>query len=325
MVDWQDLWKTVGVFIGEKLSMEIESNQEEDKSLPRKGGGWLGDILGGTKRLESEYDVCPDCGKENIEFKIWRLGDGSIKKLKYCPDCSVKYEEEQRRAEEVAKQVEIASTRRRRRESCGIPPKFQTSDFSAFEKGWQDKALKACQTYAEGFPVDKRPIGYPSLYLWSIESWGTGKTHLACAIIHRILDRWTGNEKKGCPRVIFLSEPELFDRIQNTYSFSQQEKEVRESESDIIKGIVYADLVVLDDVGKEVRQKPDFVHKTLFKIINGRYDQRLPMIITANLEPAQLHQHLDEYPGEASFGRFYDEMCGGKSVRVDGKSYRRKE
>ncbi len=279
----------------------------------------------------TETKVCRRC-QQGYEPQYWNVlntqllrGDG------YCPSCAKQVYDEEVAKEEATRQAEIAKVRRQRRESSGIPPKFMSSDFSTFEKGWQDKALKFCKTYAEAFPIDRYPRGYQSLYLWASGvpinpgGNGTGKSHLSAAICHRILDRWTGNEKKGCPRIIFLSEPELFDQIQATYSFSQQEKQLRESESDIIKRIVGADLVVLDDVGKEVRQKSDFVHKTLFKIINGRYDERLPMIITANLDPAGLHQHLDELPAEASFGRFYDEMSRGNHYRMDGKSYRREK
>lgn len=237
-------------------------------------------------------------------------GDG------YCPACAKKVYEEEVAKEEADRLAEIAGIRRKRRESSGIPPKFMNEDFSTFKKGWQDKALKTCWNYAEGFPVDKRPKGYRSLYLWSTESWGTGKTHLACAVIHRILDRWKG--ERSCPRVVFLSEPELFRRIQATYSFNHEERQVRESEDDILKGIIYADLLLLDDVGKEKRADPRFIQRTIYSIIDGRYKNELPIVITANLDPTNLKEHLES----ASFDRVF-EMMQGKSIRVDGKSYRR--
>ena len=95
---------------------------------------------------------------------------------------------------------------------------------------------------------------------------------------------------------------------------------MRESEDDIIKGIIGADLVVLDDVGKEKRLKPDFVQRTLFSLIDGRYKNQLPLIITANLDPAGLKEHLES----ASFDRIF-EMIQGTTVRMDGRSFRRKE
>lgn len=237
----------------------------------------------------------------------------------YCPDCAQKIYEEEQAREEVVRQLEISRTRRQKRSECGIPSKFMNEDFSTFKKGWQDKAFKIAWDYAEKFPLDKRLKGYPSLYLWSSESWGVGKTHLSAAICHRVLDRWTGTENKGCPWIIFLSEPELFRRIQATYSFSREEQQIRESEDDIIRGIIYADLVVIDDVGKEKRADPRFIQRTIYSIIDGRYKNELPLIITANLDPGGLKEHLES----ASFDRLW-EMIQGKSVRMDGKSYRQK-
>ena len=94
---------------------------------------------------------------------------------------------------------------------------------------------------------------------------------------------------------------------------------MRESEDDIIKSIVYADLVVLDDVGKEKRADPRFIQRTIYSIIDGRYKQQLPLILTANLDPNGLKEHLES----ASFDRVW-ELTGGKSIRMDGKSFRRK-
>ncbi len=273
-----------------------------------------------SKRLESEFGTCPGCGREGIEFEVWQLGDGTIRKYKNCPDCYAKILSERRAEEETARLAEVARIRRQARETCGIPPKFIAEDFSTFAKGWQDDALKLCQGYAENFPVDRPVQGCQSLYLWSSKSWGVGKTHLSAAICHRILDRWIG--VKGCPRIIFLSEPELFRRIQATYSFTPEERKLRESEDDIIKSIIDASLLVIDDVGKEPRRDMQFVRRTLFGIINGRYNANLPMVITANLDPKNLKQHLDEPPTEASFNRLW-EMTQGKSIQMDGKSYRR--
>jgi len=269
---------------------------------------------------EIETRTCRRCqqGYEPQYYDLLHIrlmkGDG------YCPNCAKQVYEELKAKEEATRLAEIAHTKRQRRENCGIPPKFMASDFSSFKKGWQDKALEICQTYAESFPIDRYPRGYKSLYLWSTESWGTGKTHLASAICHRIFDRWNNNDdfQKGCPRIIFLSEPELFRRIQATYSFTNEERKVRESEDDIIKGIIGADLAVLDDVGKEKRKDMDFVQRTLFAIIDGRYKLKLPIILTANLNPNGLKEHLES----ASFDRVW-ELTEGKSVRMDGRSFRR--
>ena len=296
------------------------------EELSKETKVWL-DNIWRSKQLESVYSDCLHCGKENVEFRRWLLNDGTIKTLCYCPDCKAKLEEERRKQEEVIRQVEAGKTRQQRRETCGIDAYFMDKDFSNYEKGWQDKAYNQCLSYADTFPIGEKSKWFPSLYLWSAESWGTGKTHLSCAILHRILDRWTGQMimnqhgyevQSSCPWVIFLSEPELFRRIQATYSFSQEERQMRESEDDIIKSILWADLVVLDDVGKEKRADQRFIQRTIFAIIDGRYKLGLPLILTANLDPGGLREHLES----ASYDRIF-EMIQGKSIRMDGMSFRR--
>lgn len=267
-----------------------------------------------------EKRTCRECKTEYVTSYYDVLGLHILRGDGYCPTCAKEVYDREMAKEEATRQTSIAMQRRQCRETCGIPPKYLKEDFSTFKQGWQDKAFKVCWDYAENFPIEKkRGRGYLSLFLWSKDSWGTGKTHLAAAILHRILDRWQGEEH--LPRVMFISEPDLFRRIQNTYSFSQEERRIRESESDIINGIIHADLVVLDDVGKEPRTDMHFVRRTLFAIINGRYDRELPLIITANLAPLGLKSHLDEPPTEASFNRFF-EMIGGKHTRMDGRSFR---
>lgn len=265
-----------------------------------------------------ETRICIKCA-EPYEPQYWEvLGVRILRGAGNCPNCSQAILEDEEAEEKAARELEINNTRHEHISLSKIPPKFLSQTFDTFEKGWQDKALAFCQKYAEEFPVDKRPLEYPSLYLWSQNSWGVGKTHLSCAIAHRIFERWTGEGRKGCPRIYFVSEPDLFRQIQATYSFNREQEMARESEDDILKRLIYCDLLILDDVGKEPRRDMHFVRRILFSIINGRYDKELPIILTANLAPSQLKAHLED----ASFDRFF-EMIQGKSVCMDGKSYRR--
>ncbi|KKL11204.1 hypothetical protein LCGC14_2548130, partial [marine sediment metagenome] len=72
--------------------------------------------FGNFQRLDPEHGDCPDCGKKGIEFKVYRLGDGTIKKYKKCPDCSAKYKEEEVAKEKAAQQASIMGTRRKHRQ-----------------------------------------------------------------------------------------------------------------------------------------------------------------------------------------------------------------
>ena len=273
-----------------------------------------------NKTIPTEKRVCinPEC-KAEYEAKILSvMGMTMLLGQGRCKACCQKIWD----AEIAREQEAISSERRKWRSQCGIPPKFMKEDFLTFEKKRQPEAYKVCAGYAEKYPI-ANPQGYHSLLLFSNKSWGVGKTHLACSIGHRILDRWNG-ELMSCP-VRFISEPEIFTQIQATYSFSSEEKKYRDSESGIINSLIGVRLLIIDDVGKRRVQNMEFVQRVLFAIIDGRYKRERPMVITANLNPAKLKIYLGGGIGdEASFDRLF-EMIGGKAYKIDGESYRRKK
>ncbi len=261
---------------------------------------------------------CRRCPEEYEPKYLECLGVRVLIGHGYCPSCALLVYDELEAKERAISEREVNTERYNRIASSGVPPRFLTESLSSFDKGWQDKALAFCQKYADNFPVDKSPVDYPSLYLWSAKSWGVGKTHLSCAIALQIIERWAGAER-GCPRISFVSESDLFRQIQATYSFTREEEKMRDSEDDILRRLISCDLLILDDVGKERRANPQFVGRTLFGIIDGRYKRKLPMILTANVNGDGLKAHL----GDASFDRFF-ETIHGKSVCMDGLSYRRR-
>jgi len=305
------------------------TTEERGGKIERIGRGTLSkglyNIMSSTQ-LESEYGTCPDCGRENIEFKRWSLGDGSIKKIGNCPDCQKKVEKQLEQQKEVERGLAIAKKRREWRESCNIPPKFMKEQFDTFEQGRQQQAYDKCYEYADNFPRTNSR-GYHSLVLFSYKSWGTGKTHLTCSIAHHIINRWD-REETSYP-VYCISEYDIFASIQETFNYSIEEKYCRESEADIIRRLISVPLLIIDDVGKEKRsdKKPDakfFVQRTLFKIIDGRYKAERPIVITANLSPTQLKNYLGAGGvDDASFDRLW-EMTKGEFFNMEGESYRRR-
>ena len=266
-----------------------------------------------------ETRICIGCG-EKYEPKYWVVGATKILRGQgNCSACSQKILDEEKAKEKALELRKITDVKLYRLGESGIPPKFQASTFGSFDKGWQDKALAYCKKYAEDYPIDKRPYGYPSLYFWSARTWGVGKTHLACAIALRIFNRWNDGDK-SCPRIYFVREYDLFRKIQATFNYTREEQETKDSEDKIMSRLLSCDLLVLDDVGKQITARADFVQRILFTLIDERYDKKLPIILTANVNADGLLRHM----GEASLDRFF-EMTGGKDVCMEGKSYRRKE
>jgi DNA replication protein DnaC len=267
--------------------------------------------------------VCIECKKpyKAIVYKLLKTElklDGNR-----CPECRKKYVEAQEVIEATNRLLEIAKTKREWRTQSGIPPLFMNKTFDTYEKEAQPSAYQKCVTYAENFDP-YNPLGYKSLVLYSDDTWGVGKTHLVTSIIHKVIDKWDGTTPIGCP-CLFLSEPTLFRRIQATYNYNDADKEAYPSEEQIIRSLTITPLLVIDDVGKEQRADARFVQRTLFNIVNERYNRALPMVMTTNLSSNGLEWYLGGAgTNEATFERIL-EMCGGEFVRLKGKSYRRKE
>lgn len=301
--------------------------------VPKKSFVALLKVLG----VENISFVCPNtqltCSKCKSTFVFTGfyknlLANIGINKLpSTCPKCSLLHLEAIKKDDQSKLFLsEVITNREAWRSHCGMNRKQIESTFDNYDQSFDDgkhkKDWKICKDYAERFPF-VYPSNYKSLFLFSSQAWGTGKTHLVSAIANRILDRWDGHSNK-CP-VHFISEPELFRRIRATYSYTDEDRKTKPSEAKIIARYLEIPLLIIDDLGKEQVKDPDFVQRTLFAIIDGRYQRKLPVIITSNVGPTTgLKEHLGaDNENDASWDRLY-EMCGGKWVNMEGNSYRRK-
>ncbi|WP_429373734.1 ATP-binding protein [Pseudomonas sp. 18173] len=90
-----------------------------------------------------------------------------------------------------------------------------------------------------------------------------------------------------------------------------------ESEEHILREVIGADLLVLDEVG--ATKQSEFELATLFSIINGRYEQCRPTIIVSNLSPIELNDAI----GARCVDRIRENGCIG--VAFEWESQRGKE
>lgn len=127
---------------------------------------------------------------------------------------------------------------------------------------------------------------------------GTGKTHLAAGILKTAYKRSLDG--------VLISVPDLLNEIRN--GFNNKGPSIEDKLKDKF-------LVILDDLGAE--NITDWVRENLFTLINHRYENQKPLIITTNCTPAQLTERI----GERTTDRLR-EMC--KVVTVGGKSWRRR-
>lgn len=140
---------------------------------------------------------------------------------------------------------------------------------------------------------------------------GVGKTHLACSIANKLIEN-------GIP-VIYGTLINLLAELRNSY-----DTENNISEMEIIKLYENVNLLIIDDLGKE---KPsEWGLEKLFTIINSRYENNLPVIITTNynqntlLERLSLNSEIET--ARSIISRLY-EMC--YLVKIDDIDHRIKK
>src|SRR5712691_10620794 len=137
---------------------------------------------------------------------------------------------------------------------------------------------------------------------------GVGKTHLAVAVLKQVIQT-TG------ARGLFYDTRDLLRVIRSTYDPS-----IRTTELEILRPVMHADLLVLDDLGAE--KTSEWVEETMNLIVNTRYNERRLTIFTSNYQDIP----DDTEPNSLVFRIGYrmrsrlHEMC--EFVEMDGADYR---
>ncbi|HYG57830.1 MAG TPA: ATP-binding protein, partial [Symbiobacteriaceae bacterium] len=107
---------------------------------------------------------------------------------------------------------------------------------------------------------------------------GVGKTHLACAVAHEVI-------AARCTTV-YLTMNDFLEiaRIRTL--------DLTEDNRDYLRGILNADLLVLDDLGAE--KVTDYSLQELMMMLNHRLNSGLPMLVTSNLSEEEIKQYYGD-------------------------------
>lgn len=165
-------------------------------------------------------------------------------------------------------------------QKSGIPIRYLYKKLDHFETDFTDNheitvslmaALDMAHQYTDEFDLQGKEKGL-GLYIYGPA--GTGKTMLACLILNEIILEYQAN-------VLFINiTRDFFDPIRSTYNI--ENKKYGKGE-EIFNKIANADLLVIDDFG--VQSDSEWEKRTLYDLINIRYEKVLPTILTSNEEP----------------------------------------
>ncbi len=160
----------------------------------------------------------------------------------------------------ICKEAERKDKRRNQLREMSNMDAFRDSTFSTFNTRTPGvkEAFEAARNYAERLDDS---------WLVFIGPNGCGKTHLAAAIANQCLE-------SGAV-VLFSVVPDLLDHLRA--AFAPTATEVYDQ---LFSKMREAEVLILDDLGAQ--QSSPWANEKLFQLLNYRYNERLPTVITAN-------------------------------------------
>ena len=240
--------------------------------------------------------ICKDCNTPTVSI-INMLG--RTFKVPIMCDCESK-EYEKRKEEEIA--LEQMQRLEKLRNHSLMDNKFYNCTFENFQIDQSNKYMfDIGRKYVSNFDRAREE----NIGLMLFGPTGTGKTFIAFCIANELINKLTP--------VIAISSIGLLNKIKETYGRYGNEGEVQ-----IINSLKNASLLILDDLGAE--NNTSWSKEKLYEIIDSRYRDGKPIIITPNLTRDQLR---DKLTGDDGVYRTYDriiEMC--TPVEVKGKARR---
>lgn len=268
-----------------------------EHSLKKTDTKTLAQVLGGKPSREvlgSKTMQCEAHG-EYLSAGTRYLGKREI--WTPCPDC-----EEARLTAELQAQAQAAAKAAQSRieaaiGQAAIPQRFVGRSFDNFHADTPQKraALQALQDFASDFEAKSKQGA--TLILSGLP--GTGKSHLAIAVLQEIMPEHVG---------LYTTCMGAIRAVRGTWR-----KDSEQSEAQVLDTFGTVPLLVLDEIG--VQYGTDGEQTILFDVLDRRYRDMKPNILLTNQDRAGFKQFIGE--------RTYDRLTEiSRWVSFDWSSYR---
>ena len=226
---------------------------------------------------------CPFCGKplKRLAVKLGTFATVLSSDYEECEcgnDANKVFAEERERAEQERQEAEKAERLRKRVERAfrmsEMPARWKRYSFDNFTLDGLSAESRhtaiRCQNYAKWLETafKSRNLTYAPNGLYIQGPCGTGKTHLAAAVLNYIIANCVNP-------VLAATMQELTAKLKQTYDTGEDEER-------IIRTYTEVPLLLIDDLGSE--QPTEWSVDRIFRIINGRYNANLPTIVTSNYD-----------------------------------------
>jgi len=205
-----------------------------------------------------------------------------------------------------------AETLRRHLERAGVPPRYLHCRFDTFTA--RQGTVLAYRAALE--VVERKRSG-----LVLCGNPGTGKTHLAVAMVAELVARWLAAwpaamvEQEGPDGIYVMRRPALDVRLVSVPAFLDTLRgRIRFADvPDPLPDLIAADLLVLDDLGRE--KVTDWASERLYVLVNERYNAMRQTVVTSNYGP----RILAERGYDAVVSRLVE---GAPAVEIAADDYR---
>jgi DNA replication protein DnaC len=182
-----------------------------------------------------------------------------------CPGCKAESDRAASKKDDADRQAALKSQIEAMLEQTAIPPRFIGKTFDSYraDSEGQERALRVCREYAGNFARHLRTGG--SLILSGQP--GTGKSHLAGAVLQAILPQHVG---------AYVTLMDLIRALRDTWR-----RDSAMTESQLLAKLEAIPLLVIDEVG--VQYGTDGERSIMFDVLDRRYRNMRPSILMTNL------------------------------------------